>query len=125
MEHRTVSRPTAAKMMPLDQPCKATALAGCDDMNQFVRVEDVDHDLVTRIRRFLSGHGNFAGEFGRRDIGFLEMARHRLIHALGFDEFDETKLNGIVAVFLFRLFLNNNTWSSLDDSDRHDGSVVL
>src|SRR5215510_14027671 len=98
MEHRTVSRPAAAKMVPFDQPCKATALAGCDDMNQFVRVEDVDHHLVTRIRRFLSGHGNFAGELGRCDIGFLEMTSHRLIYALGFDKLDETELHGIVAV---------------------------
>src|SRR2546425_9677396 len=100
MEHRSVRRAAAAEVMPLHKPGKPASFAGSDDMHKFVRIEDADHDLVAWVCFVLTLNPDFAHESGRGDIRFFEMTRHRLRDAFGFHELDESKLHGIVAVFL-------------------------
>ena len=81
--------------------------------------------LSPGLARFFALNGNFANEARGRYIRFFEMARHRLIHTLRFDEFDKSELHGIVAVPLLRLFLNNDTGTGLNDCDRNDAAIIL
>ena len=115
MKHRSVRRDAASEMMALYKTRKPAALAGSDDMNQFVLSEDVHHYLIARISRFVALNQDFAHEPRRRDIPFLEMACHRLAHALRFYKLDEAELHGIVAVLLLRLLLNDNARAGLND----------
>src|SRR5690349_1685347 len=78
MEHRAVSRAAATKVMPLHKTGKATALAGSDNMNQFIFSKDIDHHLVTGIGPFFALNTNLACESRRSDIGFFEVTGHRL-----------------------------------------------
>jgi hypothetical protein len=53
------------------------------------------------------------------------VSRHRLVHALRLDEFDKAELDGVIAVGLLCLLLNDNAGSSLNHRHRHYCSVVL
>src|SRR5579883_2812772 len=112
-------------MMALDETGKTAALAGSNDVNQFVRIENADHHLIPGVRSFVTLNHNFPNEPGGRDIRLLEMARHRLVHAFRLDEFNETKLDGIVSILLLRLLLYNHAGTGLNDGDRNDGAVIL
>src|SRR4051812_10813547 len=93
----------AAKMMALDQTGETPALAGPDNMNQFVHIEDIDHHLISGIGSFFSLNCNFACEPRRCDIRFFEVTGHRLVDALRLDKLDESQLNGVVSILLRRL----------------------
>src|SRR5215470_9652853 len=105
MEHRPVCCTATAEMMPLHKTRKPTTFAGTDDVNQFVGVENVDHHFVAGIGAFFAFDSDFTHKACRCHIRLFEMARHCLIDALRLDKLDESKLHGIVAVRLLRLFL--------------------
>src|SRR5215831_15428146 len=125
MKHRTVRCTAAAKMMTLDETGKATALAGSDDVHQFVRIENVHHHLIAGIRSLRAFNSDLTRETGGSDIRLFKVPRHRLIHALGFDELDKAELDGIVSVLLLRLSLNHDARARLNDGDRDDTAVLL
>src|SRR5215475_9400878 len=125
MEHRSVSCPAAAKMMPLDEACESPALAGSDNMHELVRVENAHHHSIAGVRAFFTLNRNFPKESGRRDIRLLEVAGHRLVDAFRLDEFNKPELHGIIAVFLFCLFLDDDAGARLNDRDGNDTTIVL
>src|SRR2546428_8195497 len=124
MEHRAVSCAATAEVMPLHKSGKPTSFAGSHDMNKFIRVEDVDHHLVAWVCAVLALNTDFAHESGRCHIGFFKMTGHWFRDALGFHELDQSKLDGIVAILLLRLFLDDNAGPRLNHSDGNNGSII-
>src|SRR5262245_22309104 len=120
-----MSRAAAAEMVTLHEAGKTAPLTGSNDVNQFVRIEDVDHHFVAGIRSVFTLKRNFTDKAHRCGVVLFEMARHWLVDALWFHKLDESELNGIVAVFLFRLLLNNDAGSGLNNRHRNDGPVIL
>src|SRR5437870_10061832 len=53
------------------------------------------------------------------------MPGHGLIHAFRFDELHEPKLHSVVAVFLLRLLLHDDTGTCLNDGYRNSCSVIF
>src|SRR5439155_2500244 len=125
VKHRTMSRAAATEMMPLDQARKSAPLAGPDHMNEFIRVEDVDHHFVSRIRSVVTLKRNFTDKPYRCSVVLFKVPRHWLVYPLGFHKLDEAKLHGIVTVLLFRLLLNDDAGPGLDNRYRNDRSVIL
>src|SRR5262249_45332952 len=115
----------AAEVMALDETGKAASFARPDNVHQFIRIEDVHHDLIAGIPGFVTLHGNFSSESSRPDICFLEMTGHRFIHALRLDELDEPELHGVVPVGLLRLLLNDDARTGLNHRHGNNCSVVL
>src|SRR5215471_10379680 len=68
MEHRSVRCAAAAKMMPFDEACKSTALAGSNNVHEFVWIENADHHFIAGIRAFFALNRNFPDESGGRHI---------------------------------------------------------
>src|SRR5215467_13948535 len=127
MEHRPVGCPATAEVMAFDQPGKAVPFTGADNVNEFVRVENIDHNLVAGIRDTVSADASFAKHPNRSGVvtGFLEVAGHRLVHALRLHKLDETKLHCVIAVVGHGFFLDDNAGAGLNHSYRDDRSVVL
>ena len=125
MKHRSVRCAPASEMMPLNKPSEAPAFAGSDDVDQFVRIENIDHHLVAGIRRFVALNGYFTNETRRRGIRLFEMAGHWFVHALRFDELDKPELHRVISIVLSRLLLNNDARPGLNHGYRHNRSVVL
>src|SRR5213593_1256477 len=125
MEHRSVGRAAAAEVMPLHKPGKPASFTGSDDVHKFVRIEDVDHDLVAGICSVFTLNPDLAHESCRSHIRFFEMTRHWFRDTFGFHELDESKLHGVVAVFLLRLSLDDNAGTRLNDGDGNSRSVVI
>src|SRR5262249_51709308 len=119
VEHRAVSCAATPKMMPLDQARKTTAFARPHDMDQFVRIKDIDHYLVAWICRFITLHQNFPRESSRRDVRFFEMTGHCLVHAFRLDELDKAELHSVVTILLLGLLLNHDTRPGLNHGYRH------
>src|SRR5437899_2918137 len=124
MEHRSVRRAAAAEVMPLHEPGKPTSFAGSDDVHKFVRIEDVDHDLVTRVCSVFTLNPDFAHESGGSHIRFFEMTRHWFRDTFGFHELDKSKLHGVVTVFLLGLSLDDNAGTRLNHGDGNNGAVI-
>src|SRR5213593_4532126 len=125
MEHRSVRRAAAAEVMPLHKSGKATSFAGSDDVHKFVRIEDVDHDLIARVCSVFTLNPDFAHEPGRSHIRFFEMTRHWFRDTFGLHELDESELHGVVTVFLLRLSLDDNAGARLNHGDGNSRSVVI
>src|SRR5438552_418364 len=125
MEHRAVGGTAAAEMMPLHKSGKPTPFASSNDVDKFVPIEDVDHDLIAWICAVLALNPDLAHEPGRCDVGLFEMSRHRFRDAFRFHKLDESKLHGIVAVLLFRLSLDDNAGTRLNHGNGNNGSVIV
>src|SRR5437763_15233812 len=125
MEHRSVRGSTSTKMMTFHKTGKSSSLAGSHDVNKFVLSEDVDHDLVARIRSVLALKAYFAHKPRGRHVCLFEMAGHGLVHAFRFYKLHESKLHSVVPVFLLRLLLLDDTGAGLNDGYRNSRSVIF
>ena len=81
-------RAAAPEMMTFYQSRKAPALAGSEDVDQFIPAEDIDHDFIAGIGSLLALDTDFAHKSGGRHVRFLEVAGHRLVHPFRLYEFD-------------------------------------
>src|SRR5688500_17675931 len=125
MKHRTVRRAAATEVMPLNESCKAAPLARSDNVHSLLLAKDIHQDLVSRVWAPFTLDAHFAEDSNWRNIGLLEMPIHRLGHAFGLNEFDESKLHRVVAIFLGCLLLNDDARPRLHDGHRNNGSIVL
>src|SRR5262249_16138031 len=125
MEHRAVRGTAAAEMMALHKSGKPTPFASSHDVDKFVPVEDVDHDLIARICAALALNPNLTHKCGWCDFGLFEMPLHWFGDTFRFHKRDVSKLHGIVAVLLFRLSLADNAGPRLNHGNGNNGSVIV
>jgi hypothetical protein len=66
----------------------------------------------------------FANVSQRRDASFFEVAGQRFVYALRLDEFDQTQLHRVVAIYVFRPPLDYHARSCLQNRAGNRGTVV-
>jgi hypothetical protein len=106
----TVGLGTAGEVVALDAAGKAAPLRFGDDIDDVALLEDIGAQPLTDlvIVRVVDADLAQVTEVAQA----LEVSLHRLCHALALAE---TELDGVVAVLLFRLDLDDDARASLDD----------
>src|SRR5262245_44536838 len=124
MEHRTVRRGTATKVVTLHHALEALAAADADHVDALAVGEDtVDEHLIAGFRRFSALRNlDLATHASRRHASLLVMAGKRLAHARR-TALDETELHRLVAVVVRRLRLHHDARPGLNDRARYGGAV--
>src|SRR5229473_1988931 len=123
--HRAVRRIAATVVPALHAALKTLALADAAPIDEFAGLEILHQHAVAHFRlvlRFLDAH--FLKHLHRRDIGFLEVPGHGLVHALRLDEFHQPQLRGLVPIRLFRAALYYHARSRLEHGAPHERAVI-
>src|SRR5580704_2844610 len=103
---------------------KSLTLADAGNVHKLADLKVIHQHAVAGLGFVL---GIFDAKFAeipkRSYAGLFEMTRSSLVHALRLDEFHQTQLHGIVAIFISSPPLNDHTRTRLQNGARNGGAV--
>ena len=124
LEHVSVSRGSAAEVVPANYAREATPLAGAQNVNELFVIEQVDQHLVPDLHAIASGllasrNGSVDNDrhlpqkLHRRQVVLRQMTFHGLRQPRFLDELDQPELGRFIAVARGRLQLRHDARTGL------------
>src|SRR4051812_3075791 len=125
MEHRAVCGGPTAEMVASHDTLESLPAADADHVDTIAVGEHTGHQhLIARFQRFgPAGELHFPAHARRRYSSLLVMTRNRLPNSRRF-LFDQSELNGFVAIGCPGFRLHDHAWTRLDHRRGRHGAVL-